>query len=254
MEKNNASRVLGHGKRDVRIVEFMNDWVLLGIDWLKWKGIEEQYPYIENGVQKTANSMYEIYAKAIFSYQTFQIVESTTQHYSVQEQRNLKLIEQYQKEMGAYNTTFQEKRREVNEAYIDSLPHEKIRKILYIANRKNKGLYFVSGLGYFTSTTLYDNPVTTKAQGGSCGGGMPRKERVYGELSLVVSETLKLHNGSVPIFTYPYSLNAMRIQTESIYKVYQAAYKHPDSFELLEERKFYSSQHKRIIKRLKEMV
>ena len=73
--------------------------------------LKEVFPYKENGVFGEINTFEEVVFKAIFSYNTFEIIEETARFYSINEQRIIREIIRYQKEMGAYYSLFQVERK-----------------------------------------------------------------------------------------------------------------------------------------------
>ena len=221
------------------------------VEWLRSLGITEKFPYLENGILYTANTLEEIYFKATFSYETFEPVEETNKYYSANELHNIKLLLKYQKKMGAYYKNFHYKST-VTEEEVKALTHEQIKNRLNKANKCNRGVYYITGLRGYTSTTLYENPIIEKGNGQPEheGCGMCRKIRLYGRMALILPETLRLFDGTTSIFEYPFLLKGKEVSSNSIYEVYALAYKNPNDFELANARRYYSSQEKRIIKRL----
>lgn len=216
-------------------------------DWLKTLGITERFPYIENGVEGEVSTMEEIYYKAVLSYQTFSLIDRN-RAYSPNDFRNVELIKDYQIKMGAFYAPFQTK-RSLTEEDMEGFSHEKLKGIFTKAHRKNQGIYYISGLRGYTSTTLFLNPSY------ECLNGSNRKSkvRVYGRIQKVLPETLKLFDGTIATFDFPFVLNGLECSTDSIYRVYELAYLNPNGFEIIANRGVYSGQQKRIIKRLMTM-
>ena len=223
--------------------------------WLKELGIVETFPYKESGVSGIVDNIEAIYFKAVFSYDCFSPEIETNQHYSANEIRNIKAIQRYQKKIGAYYKPFQSKRTTITEDDIRGYTHEKLKGLFNKAYRVNKGIYYMSGLKGYTSTTLYENPTITPGNGHgvSVGCGMYRKYRTFGRIAIVATETLKLFDGTELRFDYPVSIKGKETSSNSIYEVYSLAYKHGENFELLEDRRFYSSQQKKIVKKLRKL-
>lgn len=217
-------------------------------EWLRTQGIVESFPYIENGIEKTANSLEEIFYKAVFSYRTFSLVDKS-RAYSPNDIRNISLILSYQNQMGAYYSTFQTKRTTITEEDIQGYSHEKVKGLLAKAYKKNRGLYYISSLKGYTSTTLYENPVREVLK----GSNRPKKIRVYGRIQKVFPETLRLFDGTNVTFDYPFVLNGLEDKTDSIYRIYELAYLNSSNFEIVASRGVYSGQQKRVIKKLKEL-
>lgn len=230
---------------------FLSEYEEKVVEWLKSLGIIEEFPYLENGILYTANTLEEIYFKATFSYETFEPVEETNKYYSANELHNIRLLLKYQKKMGAYYKNFHYKST-VTEEEVKALTHEQVKNRLNKAYRCNRGVYYITGLRGYTSTTLHENPIIEKGEGqsGHEGCGMYRKLRLFGKMALVLPETLRLFDGTTSIFEYPFLLKGKEVSSDSIYEVYVFAYKNPDSFELLNARRYYSSQEKRTIKKL----
>lgn len=188
--------------------------------------------------------MEDIYYKAVLSYQTFSLVDRN-RAYSPNDFKNIELIKNYQEKMGAYYAPFFSK-RSLNEEDIEGYSHEKMKNIFTKAHRVNKGLYYLSALKGYTSTTLFLNPTY------ECLNGSNRKSkvRVWGRIQKVLPATLALYDGTVATFMFPYTLNGVEGATDSIYRIYELAYANPDGFEIVANRGIYSGQQKRIIKRL----
>ncbi len=219
-------------------------------DWLESFGIKEVFPFVENGVKSETDSIEDIYFRAVISYETFNPIVEYNHHYSANELKNIKLIKRYQRMMGAYHNNFQKRRKRIKQR-----EHSEIKNILIKANKINRGIYFVTGLEAYTSTTLFYNPIIVKGQGhsNSVGCGMYKKIRFFGRIEDVLPETLKLYNGTITTFEYPYTINGTVSQNSNIYHVYKMAYKYGNCFEVLESRTMYSRQQKRIIRKLKRM-
>lgn len=223
--------------------------------WLQSLGITETFPYKESGVLGVVDSIEDVYFKAVFSYDCFSLEIETNQHYSANEIRNIKAIQRYQKKMSAYYKPFQSKRTTITEEDVRAYTHEKLKGLFNKAYKVNRGIYYLSGLKGYTSTTLYENPTIEPGAGHgvSVGCGMYRKYRTYGKIAVVAVETLKLFDGTELVFNYPFSIKGRETSSNSIYEVYDLAYKHGENFELLEDRRFYSSQQKKIVKKLKKL-
>lgn len=230
---------------------FLSEYEEKVVEWLKSLGITEEFPYLENGILYTANTLEEIYFKATFSYETFEPVEETNKYYSANELHNIRLLLKYQKKMDAYYKHFQCKAT-VTEEEVKTLTHLQIKGRLNKAYKCNRGVYYITGLRGYTSTTLYENPIIEKGEGhsGHEGCGMYRKIRLFGRMATILPETLRLFDGTTSIFEYPFMLKGKEVSSNSIYEVYTLAYKNPDNFELVNARRYYSSQEKRIIKKL----
>lgn len=213
-------------------------------------GVLEEYPYIENGVLGKAETFEDVMFKAVFSYKSFEIIEKTSRCYSVKEQRVIQEIIRYQKEMGAYYAPFLN-----NKQVKANRTHEEVKNILNKANKKNRGIYFVTGLGGYTSTTLYENPILVPGlgHGKSVGCGQKKKFRLYGKLLKILPATLKLYDGYSLECCYPIRIRDQPLFCESIYEVYGLALRHKEDLFLEKERTFYSSQEKKIVKLLKEV-
>ena len=218
-------------------------------------GLKEIFPFIDNGMEGETDSIEDIYFRAVLSYETFSPIIEYNHHYSANELRNIKLIQRYQRNMGAYYHNFQRTRKENQEKKTEQREHTEIKNILAKANKVNKGIYFVTGLAAYTSTTLFDNPIIEKGQGhgSSEGCGMYKKIRFFGRIEDVLPETLRLYNGITATFEYPYTIKGETSSSSNIYHVYEMAYKYGNFFEVLESRSMYSRQKKRIIRRLKRM-
>lgn len=225
-----------------------------GHKWLSALGISEVYPFMENGLVRGADTIERVYFNAIFAYETFQLLEKTSKDFSVNEQRNIANILRFQKEIGAYYAPFQTSRSLTTEE-IKSLSQHGIRHKLMTAYKKNRGIYYVSGLQAFTSTLIYENPeiVKRRTADGKAKAGVPFKKRDYGPLSDIVPKTLKLFDGTTSIFTYPFVLNGVVCEVNRIYDVYMLAYRWPGYVDLAHDRTFYSSQEKKIFKQAKSI-
>lgn len=212
--------------------------------------LKEVFPYKENGVLGEVNTFEEVVFKAIFSYNTFEIIEETARFYSINEQRIIREIIRYQKEMDAYYGLFQVERKNRTE-----LTHTEIKNRLNKAYKKNRGFYYIVGLKGYTSTTLHENPVLSPGlgHGKRMGCGNKRKYRLYGKMSKVLPETLRLYDGSNITWSYPIKINGVCLECESIYEVYDLVLRHKEGLTLEKERTFYSSQEKKIIKTLKKI-
>lgn len=215
-------------------------------EWLKTLGIQEKFPYVENGVEGLADNIEEIFFKAIHSYDTFHPLDKKYKPYSKNDLRNISLIQEYQRSMQAYYAPFQTKRTTLTEKDIAGFPHVKVKDKLRKANEVNRGIYFVSALQGYTSTTIYDNPVEVI----SMETKRPHKERVFGRIQKVLPETLRLFDGTIATFDFPFVLNGVEDKRDSIYEVYEIAYNNPNHFEIIADNGFYSGQQKRIINRL----
>lgn len=224
-------------------------------EMLELKGFNEFYPFYENGVEKSVDCFEELLFRVVLSYDTFQPIIDHNHHYSENEIRNINLIQEYQEDMEAYYHPFFSKRSDITEEDIKDYDHLKLKHIFNKAVKKNRGIFFITALKGYTSTTLYDNPEIEKGEGrsGHEGCGMYRKNRLYGKLAIVVPKTLELHNGKCADFSYPYSLNGKEYKTNSIYDIYSLAYEKPEEIELLHTRKYYSGQQKKIVKGLKRL-
>lgn len=225
-----------------------------GHKWLNALGISEVYPFIENGLVRGADTVERVYFNAIFAYETFQLLEKTSKDFSVNEQRNIANILRFQKEIGAYYAPFQTSRSLTTEE-IKSLSQHDIRHKLMTAYKKNRGIYYVSGLQAFTSTLIYENPeiVKRRTTEGKAKAGVPFKKRDYGPLYEIVPKTLKLFDGSTSIFTYPFMLNGIICEANRIYDIYMLVYRWPGFVDLAHDRTFYSSQEKKIFKQVKSI-
>lgn len=224
-------------------------------EWLEGLGIKERFPFIENSMENETDSIEDIYFRAVLSYETFSPIVEYNHYYSANELRNIKLIQRYQRSMGAFHHNFQRTRKENQEKTVMQREHAEIKNILAKANKVNKGIYFVTGLKAYTSTTLFDNPIIEKGQGhgNSVGCGMYKKIRFFGRIEDVLPETLRLYNGITATFEYPYTIKGETSSSSNIYHVYEMAYKYGNFFEVLESRSMYSRQQKRIIRKLKRM-
>lgn len=218
-------------------------------EWLLSIGVTENFPYIENGLEGCADNIEDIYFKAVFSYETFEPIVQGNKHYSPNELKNISVIQRYQQEMGAYYSPFQVERSGISEEVVNGYGHQKIKETFNKANRKNKGIYYISTFQGYTSTTLYENPIIEVSE----AFNRPRKERLFGRLSVVVPETMRLYDGTELTFQYPFMMKGREVSSNSIYEVYSLAYKHPEGFELINSKKFYSNQQRKIIKKLKEL-
>ena len=224
-------------------------------EWLMGLGIKERFPFIENAMASETDNIEDVYFRAVFSYETFIPIVEYNHYYSANELRNIKLIQRYQRSMGAFHHNFQRTRKENQEKTVMQREHAEIKNILSKANKVNKGIYFVTGLKAYTSTTLFDNPIIEKGQGhgNSVGCGMYKKIRFFGRIEDVLPETLRLYNGITATFEYPYTIKGETSSSSNIYHVYEMAYKYGNFFEVLESRSMYSRQQKRIIRKLKRM-
>lgn len=219
------------------------------IEWLKSLGIAEIYPYIENGIECSATSLYEVYYKAVLSYETLEIVDDKNAFYSVNDLKNIENIVEYQNQMGAFYSPFFTKRSDISDEVIKGYTHQQLKDILAKANRKNRGIYYISSINGYTSTTLHDNPRIVKSE----ITNRPYKERVYGHISVVAAETLRLYDGTELSFSFPFMLKGREVSSSNIYEVYTLAYRFHSNFELLKEQRFYSKQQRRIIKQLRKV-
>lgn len=215
--------------------------------WLESIGIKEKFPYIENGVEGEVSTMEEIYYRAVLSYQTFSLIDRG-RAYSPNDFKNIELIKDYQRKIGAYYAPFWSKRN-LTEQEMSDFSHEKLKGIFTKAHRVNRGIYYLSSLRGYTSTTLFLNPSY------KCLKGSNRKSkiRVYGRIQKVLPETLRLYDGTTAIFDFPFAINGLECSTDSIYRVYKLAFENAGHFELLANRGIYSGQQKRIIKQLIEL-
>ena len=222
----------------------LNEYETKAYHWLDSLGIKERFPYVENGIEGEVSSMEDIYYKAVLSYQTFSLVDRN-RAYSPNDFKNIELIKNYQEKMGAYYAPFFSK-RSLDEGDIEGYSHEKMKNIFTKAHRANRGLYYLSALKGYTSTTLYLNPSY------ECLNGSNRKSkvRVWGRIQKVLPATLALSDGTVATFLFPYILNGVEGATDCIYRIYELAYANPSGFEIVSSRGIYSGQQKRIIKRL----
>ena len=222
--------------------------------WLESLGLKEYYPFIENCVESSTDNIEDVYFRAVYSFETFTPIEETNQYYSANELRNIKLIQRYQKSMGAYHSNIK-KERTITEEEIGLIhPHEYKSKLAK-ADKVNKGIYFITGLRGYTSTTIFNNPSTEAGKGNRTfvGCGMFKKNRVVGRIEEVLPETLKLYDFSFADFHYPYMINGREESSDNIYDVYEKAYKFGKFFEVLDSRMMYSSQQKRIIRKLQRV-
>ncbi len=231
------------------------DWEKKIKEWLNSMGIKEEYPYVECGEQGMVDNIEQIYYLATLSYETFSPIINKNHHYSPNELKNIRLIQKYQHSMGAYYSYFFSKRPDLTDEIIRNYPHVKIKSILIKANKKNRGLYFISSFRGYTSTTLFDNPTIEKGagHGNSVGCGMYRKIRIFGRMGIVLPPTIKLKFGIDCTCEYPYILKGEVSSNCSIYHIYYLAYKYGKLFEVLEPRKMYSKQQKSIIRLLKRI-
>lgn len=222
----------------------LNEYEIQVYQWLKKLGIEEKFPYIENGIANEASSMEEIYYKAVLSYQTFSLIDRN-RAYSPNDIRNVELLINYQRKMGAYYAPFLSK-RSIDEKDIEGYSHEKLKHILTKAHRANRGIYYLSSLKGYTSTTLFLHPTY------ECLNGSNRKSkvRVWGRIQDVLPATLELYDGTVATFVFPYSIGEISSTTDSIYKIYELAFTNYADFSIAGSRGIYSGQQKRIIKKL----
>lgn len=218
------------------------------IEWLKSLGITELYPYVENGIERVATSLYEVYYKAVLSYETLEIVDDKNAFYSVNDLKNIENIVKYQNQVGAFYSPFFTKRSDISDETIKGYTHQQLKDILAKANRKNKGIYYISSINGYTSTILFDNPRIVKSE----STNRPYKERVYGHISVVATETLRLFDGTELSFSFPFMLKGREVSSNNIYEVYSLAYRFHSDFELLKEQKFYSKQQRKIIKQLRK--
>lgn len=217
-------------------------------EWLNSLGIYEVFPYIENGIVSETDNIEEIYFKAVYSYTTFKPIVEKNHHYSANELRNIKLIQRYQKAMNAHHSNIQRSNTTLTEQQIQGYDHITVRHIINKANRVNQGIYFITGLKSYTSSTLVDNPtVEQDIKTKRC-----RKTRVFGRIEIVLPKTLELLHSSTT-FDYPYSIDGKESSSDNIYDVYEQAYKFGNLFEVLDARDKYSSQEKRIIRKLKRL-
>ena len=140
-------------------------------------------------------------------------------------------------------------KRNLTEQETSDYSHEKLKGIFTKAHRVNRGIYYLSSLRGYTSTTLFLNPSY------ECLKGSNRKSkiRVYGRIQKVLPETLRLFDGTTAIFDFPFAINGLECSTDSIYRVYKLAFENAGHFELLANRGVYSGQQKRIIKQLIEL-
>ena len=218
------------------------------LEWLSSLGIEESFPYVENGVVGSVNSVEEIYFKAIFSYDTFAPIVEKKSSYSNQELINIAEIQKYQKEMGAYYAPFQVKRNAITSDVIEGYTREEVKDLLNKANRKNRGSYFVSGLQAYTSTTLFYNPEIVVSEQSK----RKYKKRFCGCIADVVTKTMRLYNGKEVSFFYPYLLDRQVKRSKSIYEIFALSYQYKNRFEIIKPYEFYSIQHRKVIKKLRE--
>ena len=225
----------------------LNEYEIQVYQWLEKLGIREKFPYVENGVVGEASSMEEIYYKAVLSYQTFSLIDRN-RAYSPNDIRNVGLIKDYQCKMGAHYAPFLSK-RSLDEKDIEGYSHEKLKNILTKAHRANRGIYYLSSLKGYTSTTLFLHPTY------ECLNGSNRKSkvRVWGRIQDVLPATLELYDGTVATFVFPYSIGEISSTTDSIYKIYELAFANYADFSIAGSRGIYSGQQKRIIKRLIEL-
>lgn len=222
--------------------------------WLESLGFKEYYPFIENGVEGLTDSIEDVYFRTVYSFETFRPVEETNQYYSANELRNIRLIQRYQKNIGAYHSNIK-KDRTITEEQISLIPPHEYRSKLAKAEKVNKGIYFITGLRGYTSTTIFNNPSTEAGKGNRtfAGCGMFKKNRVVGRIEDVLPETLKLYDFSFADFHYPYMVKGKEESSDNIYDVYEKAYKFGKFFEVIDPRMMYSSQQKRIIRRLQRL-
>lgn len=222
--------------------------------WLEDLGYKEYYPFVENAVEGFTDNIEDVYFRAVYSYETFRPVEETNQYYSANELKNIKLIQRYQKNIGAYHRNFL-KDRLISEEQISKIPMKEVKGKLSKAEKFNRGIYFITGLRAYSSTTIYENPSTESGQGnrGLLGCGMFKKNRVFGRIEDVLPETLKLYDFSFADFHYPCLVNGKEESSDNIYDVYEKAYKFGKFFEVLDSRMMYSSQQKRIIRALQRL-
>ena len=82
---------------------------------------------------------------------------------------------------------------------------------------------------------------------------MYRKHRLFGKLSVVVPETLRLFDGTLVEFNYPFEIDGRETRSTSIYEVYTLAFRYGERFKIIEARRYYSGQEKKIIKKLKKL-
>ena len=106
-------------------------------EWLESMGVKEMFPFIENGIESETDSIEDIYFRAVLSYETFSPIVEYNHHYSANELRNIKLIQRYQRNMGAFYHNFQRKRKENQEKKVEQREHAEIKNILAKANKVN---------------------------------------------------------------------------------------------------------------------
>ena len=218
-------------------------------EWLLSIGITEKFPYKENGIESYADNIEDIYFKAVFSYDTFEPIVQGNQYYSPNELKNTSEIQRYQREMDAYYSPFKVERTGISEEIIKEYSHVKIKSIFNKAHKKNKGIYFISAFQGYTSTTLYEHPRFEISE----EFNRAYKERLFGRLSIIVPETMRLYDGTKLKFQYPFILKGKEVSSDSIYEVYSLAYKYPNEFKLIKSKRFYSNQQRKNIKQLIEM-
>lgn len=224
----------------------MTNYELRIYSWLKSLGITEKYPYIENGVEYLADTLEEVFYKAVLSYDTFSLVKKKYKPYSPNDIRNFEFLLRYQKEIGAYYAPFLTVRRNITEEDVKKYSHDKVKSILNKASRVNRGIYFVSSLLGYTSTTLFENPILQYSEETK----RYSKMRIFGRIQKVLLETAKHFDGTVLNIEYPFILKGVERKSESIYEVYELAYQNPNGFELITDNDLYSGQQKRIVNKL----
>lgn len=227
----------------------LTDYERSSIKWLESLNISEFFPYKENGILKSATSLYEVYYKVVLSYETIEVIDEKNDFYSVNDLKNIESIINYQNKMCAKYSPFKSGRVGITDDVVKSYSHQQIKDILTKSNRKNRGIYYVSSLNGYTSTTLFENPVMVRADGAK----RSHKERLFGHISVVVLETLRLFDDTKVLFSYPVSLDGKTIKCSSIYDVYHLVFNHPNELKLVNERHFYSKQQRKTIKRLRKV-
>lgn len=227
----------------------LTDYERSSLEWLNSLGIVEQYPYIENGISKTASSIYELYYKVVLSYETIVISDENNEFYSKNDLKNIESLIRYQREMSAKYSPFRSVRSDISDEIVKQYSQEQVKNILTKANRKNRGIYFISAVNGYCSTTLFENPIkVVSEESNRC-----YKKRLFGHISVVALETLRLFDNTELELSYLAVLGDKELKCCNLYDVYRLVFKYKNDLKLVNEKYFFSKQQRQTIKKLRKV-
>lgn len=228
----------------------LSEWVAkaarnkYGID-----GLGELYPFKINGLEKVANGFDELLGYAIYDYATIQIDDD--KYFAKQEQDLINEVIKYQKLVGAVHEPL--KYKNITPEAVEQYSHTQVRHMLNRKARHNSGIYYIPTLLAYTSTHLYEQFL--KQPGTRVGGGCNyNRIRKYGSAVDVITETLRLFDGTEVFLRYPYKLkNGYKQETDDKEVIYMAILESKAEIDLVHETIYYSRQTKRNIKYVQKL-